>query len=95
MIEAAATTAPLVEALLSNPPLAIADCAANPCTDGQNCYPSSLGGYGTCRQQQCLPRCIDEKDCRPGDGDGGVVGSCDRSDSSLLGLCQPEASDAR
>jgi hypothetical protein len=81
----------LVEALLANPPLMVDDCASSPFTDDQNCYPSLFGGYGTCLERQCRPRCLEDGDCQFGEVGNGVVGRCARMRSSLLGLCLPGA----
>jgi hypothetical protein len=77
--------------------LVIGDCAAdNALTDGHNCYPNPFGGYGTCRDGQCRPRCIVPADCeRGGAGASDTIGRCTwGTEKQRLGLCIPEAENA-
>jgi hypothetical protein len=46
-------------------PLAVQDCATegNRVVDGLNCFPTALGGFGTCDDGRCLTRCRAPSDC--------------------------------
>jgi hypothetical protein len=76
-------------------PLVIGDCAADDVlTDGHNCYPNPFGGYGTCRDGQCRPRCIEPEDCLRGGNTGDTIGRCTWGPRQRLGLCIPEGESA-